>query len=186
MATDERHFSIAHASDGRLRLRLPWLKEARDQAEGLADGVRALEGLYRVEVRPSTGSVLCLYDPEVLSVGQILARVQSLLHAHLESEHPHEPSDEARVANSEGSRLARAASRFFKVLDADLLDWSDGTVGLPGVLAGSMLAAGAWQVLSSGELELPAWHDLVWRAVRILSTFEEEAITQTPHPFEEH
>jgi hypothetical protein len=186
VANGHRHLEVVHDTPGRLRLRLDWLRGQTAEAEPVAEAVQALPGIARVEVRPYTGSVLCLYDPERLRPEELVALIEAQTGTRREGLQMHEISDLARAAGRDGSTLARAVARFFKTLDGDLLDWTDGTLGLPGAVAGGMLAVGLFEVLVDGELELPSWHDLLWRALRIVSAYEEEAISHTPHPFTEH
>lgn len=55
---------LHHAIDGRLRLKVPSVKGSPSKAAQLENQLRSLnEGIERVVVSPTTGSVLITYDP---------------------------------------------------------------------------------------------------------------------------
>jgi hypothetical protein len=58
---------IAHYLPGRVRLRLPRLKENASLAGDVERTLAALEGVSHVETSTTTGSVLVLYEPRLLA-----------------------------------------------------------------------------------------------------------------------
>lgn len=58
---------------GRLRLRVPDLRDHPRRAAELAARVRAVHGVRAVEPNPVTGSVLVRFDPARVDVGAIVA-----------------------------------------------------------------------------------------------------------------
>ena len=76
MKPEPRIIRFVHATPGRTRLRLGWLREFPDEAEPLADQLATLDETIEVQIRPSTGSVLCCYDPERLDADAIVAAVR--------------------------------------------------------------------------------------------------------------
>jgi hypothetical protein len=176
---------------GRLRARLPWLEDDPAAATALADGLARLDGMIEVRVRPRTGSVLCLYDPERLGGEPLLEQVRSLSGAS-RVVRPGEPAGDgeeeqsaARSALHTGTELARAAAKLVKSIDADVLTATSGQLGLADFVAGSFLVASAVEVATAPELPLPSWYDLVWWAVRTFTLFDREAIQSTRNPLEE-
>ncbi|WP_223637961.1 HMA2 domain-containing protein [Corallococcus sp. EGB] len=174
---------VIHASPGRTRLRLPWLRHDAKQAASLADALLQLKGMKEVQVRPFTGSVLCLHDPRDPDVERVLEAVR--LHTGVDTvvhpgEEPPEEEQELLRSLAEGSGVARAASLFVKGVNLDVLRATEGRMDL-GVLATlGFAAAGAVEVAAKGKLAAPPWFSLGWWAFRTFVTMETVAIRNTP------
>jgi hypothetical protein len=189
MARDpDRTLAVAHASPGRLRLRLPWLAAHSAEATALADRLAEEPGVEEVEVRPRTGSVLLHFDEERTDADRLAERAAVLADA----ERVAEPTEDlaayrarARAAAREGSDLARAFAAFVKGVNADVLTWTRGEADLPLMAATGLLVASAAEVVTSGELPVPAWYQLAWWALRTFALFEQPAIERTRSPLEE-
>jgi hypothetical protein len=187
MADEERYIEQRYDGWGRTRLRLPWLRKSSDEARALADHLKTLPGLMRVEVRPYTGSVLFEYDPEVLDARVILAHVKDVTGVSIVvprgEGHPND-HQRARAAHVHGSPLARAISQFFKDLDADILTLTDGDLGLTDAIVLSLAISGFTQMIRTGHIQTPPWYGLAWRAVQVYSAFERPALEETRHPLD--
>ncbi len=53
-----------HVLDGRMRIKVPEVKNAPDQARRLETHLNYLEGITKVSANTTTGNVLILYNPE--------------------------------------------------------------------------------------------------------------------------
>jgi hypothetical protein len=171
---------LVHDSPGRVRFRLPWLREHRDEADAIAVVLAALPGVAEVQARPFTGSVLVSYDPQRADQTTIGKALLAASHAHrllrAGEESPDEIRELLRDSLSEGSELTKAAVACFEGLNVDFLRWTSGRVSLGTFTALSLWVAGVGRLISSGKLDLPEWHQLVWWGYRSFSELEEEAI----------
>ncbi|AKU92041.1 HMA2 domain-containing protein [Vulgatibacter incomptus] len=172
---------VVHQSQGRLRLRLGWLREKPNEGDAIADHLSRLDGMEEVEVRPFTGSVLCLYDPTELDDSRILDALRAFTRADQVvlpgEESPAEVEGEiVRLALFNGSEVARAATRMFEELDLGVLRATRGSVNLGTLAAMGFLAAGATQVARRGKLPLPPWFNLAWWAFRTFMISERKVI----------
>lgn len=175
---------VIHSSPGRTRLRLPWLRRDAERATPLADGLLKLKGVEEVQVRPFTGSVLCVHDPQELDVEGLLDEVRRLTGVDAVVRPGEEPPDGDVLlrALSEGSGVARAASRFFKGVNVDVLRATEGRMDLGTLAALGFAVVGAVEVAATGKLPLPKWFNLGWWAFRTFATVEGVAIQHTAPP----
>jgi copper chaperone CopZ len=186
-----RTIQVVHRLPGRLRLRLPWLHDHREQASPLAERLSELPGMAEVEVRPYTGSVLCAYDDERLDEERILAAVcetsgcqRVCLPGQPGPALTAEENEQLRSALAEGSHVARAAARFFKEVNMDVVRASEGRIDLGTIASLFFASAGLVEVGVSKKLPLPPWFQLAWWAFRTFTTVERPAIEGTVPPWE--
>lgn len=171
---------LAHDSPGRLRFRLGWLRERRDEAGALADTLAALDGVDEVQVRPFTGSVLVTFDPARIDA----AAVKRALCAAVAVDDVTLPGQESveqirqilHGSHKRGSELARIAARAFQGINVDVLRLTNGHVSLGALTSLTLLAGAVGRVLSSAELALPEWHQLAWWGFRSFTELEGTAI----------
>lgn len=175
---------VAHESPGRVRLRLPWLRQAPERAEPLADALSAIDGIDEVQIRPYTGSVLCTFDPHALGPAKIVDAVRA--HTGVEVVlRPGERSEAEETALTEealrqGSGLALSVAAMFKGFNLEMLRVSGGRVDLGTAAAVAFAGAGLAEVAVTGKLPMPAWFNLGWWAFRTFMTMEKTAIQNAP------
>lgn len=179
---------VVHTSPGRTRLRLPSLRHDPKQATALADGLLRVEGVHEVQVRPFTGSVLCIHDPGDLDLEGLLEEVRRSTGVELVARPGEEPPDEKELLRSlaEGSGVARAASVFVKSVNVDVLRATEGHLDLGTLAALGFAAAGAVDVVTKGKMSAPPWFSLGWWAFRTFVTMEKVAIRNTYAPLRNH
>lgn len=179
-----RYIYVVHVLPGRVRLRLPWLREHASLAHELAEGLTAVEGMDVVEVRPFTGSVLCLHDPEMLEAKDVVREVRELTGVDLVIRPGEEPPEEATLfdALETGSDVARATSRFVKGLNVDVLRATHGRVGLGVLMSMGFAAAGVAKVVTTRQIPMPDWFNLAWWAFATFTGVERPAINSTEPP----
>jgi len=177
---------LAHSSQGRTRVRLPWLRQEPELAGDVADALEKLSGMALVEVKPYTGSVLCTYDPgelhEETLLGELL-RITGVERVVRPGEVAPEEEEELQRILQGGNSLAVEASRFFKGVNLDVLRATGGHMDLPTLAAIGFMAAGAAEVLVTKKLPMPPWFNLGWWAFRTFTTMEEKAIKKTEAPW---
>jgi hypothetical protein len=173
---------IAHASPGRLRLRLPWLRADHAAATALADHIAGRPGVIEVAVRPRTGSVLCRYDARRTNAGKLIAAVQRETRVATVLRPGAAVPAATRAARPPGSSVGRALVEAFRGLDEDIHAATSGRVDL-GTLAGlGLLTAGAAEVAVTRKLPAPPWFSLAWWAFRTFTMFEPGApVVPPPH-----
>ncbi len=141
-----------------------------------------MEGMIRVSVRPFTGSVLCEYDPEQADREAIIEAVKAHTgahhHVHDGQPDPEEIAGYARIAATEGSRLARAVARSFRGLNIDLLRASGGRMDLGVTITLAFVAAGIAQLVRQRRIPTPPWFNLAWWAFRTFTEVEGNAIAK--------
>jgi len=167
-----RIIRLAHASPGRLRVRLEGLREDRTAATSLADHLAGLDGVIDVAVRPRTGSVLCRYDEARLDAPRLVTAVRrhTGIATVLRADEPLPVSLRPPLHSS--SSLGRAVADIFRGLDRDILYATGGRLDL-GALAGlSLLAGGATEIAVTRQIPAPPWFSLAWWAFRTFSMFE--------------
>lgn len=67
-----------HAIDGRLRIKVPEVKNSPAKATQVEIRLRSLPVVTRVHANPTTGNVLVLYDPQRMTQDQVLDALRSL------------------------------------------------------------------------------------------------------------
>jgi hypothetical protein len=67
---------VLHATNGRVRVKVPALKGSSAMADAVAARLRTIEGVNRVYASPTTGSVVVYYTRGVASSEAILGALQ--------------------------------------------------------------------------------------------------------------
>jgi len=67
-----------HALDGRLRIKVPEVKNASDKARQVESQLNCLEGVTQVSANPTTGNVLILYNPDYVKQSNIIKALWDL------------------------------------------------------------------------------------------------------------
>ena len=172
-----RQLRVVHALEGRLRLRLPWLRQAEAEAHLLADRMAEWPGVIEVQVRPFTGSVLCFYDATQLAADELIAQIAAATaadHVVPLGEEPQPSNPLARPGDGKRSSVARAFVRSVREINADTLNASDGRLDLGTLAALGFIGAGAFEILSTRQLPVPPWFNLAWWALQTFTTFESD------------
>lgn len=177
MVAERRALRVVHAIEGRLRLRLPWLRRANGEATALADAMATWPGIVEVQVRPLTGSVLCWYDGRELSESALIERVAEAAGAESIVPLGQEPPPQVRAHPGDGQRssVARALARGVREINADTLNATDGRLDLGTIAALGFIGAGALEVLTTRQLPVPPWFNLAWWALQTFTTFESDS-----------
>ncbi len=171
---------LAHDSPGRVRYRLSWLRDHQSEATPVADAIAELPGVDEVQVRPFTGSLLVTYDPshtDVNAVRSALLAATGVADVTLPGhETPEQIRQILRGSFDDGSHLSQAVVKAFQGINVDVLRMSGGRASLGALTSLGMWIGAAAKVLSSGRIELPEWHQLLWWGFRSFSELEGDAI----------
>lgn len=168
-----RIIQLLHATPGRTRLRLGWLRGSPQDAEPLAEHLATLDASMEVRVRPWTGSVLCTYDAEALDETAIVSAVRRHTGVAIVLRpgevHPEVDAAERaalRRAAHEHGTTRRAVTSAFRELNHDLVRATGGRLDLGSLTGLGFLALGAAEILSAREVPAPPWFQLAWWAYR--------------------
>ena len=72
----DRYASCVHALTGRLRIKLPELKGNPVRAQEIENQFILMTGMQEVSANPVTGSLLCIYDPNLLKQEDLFALIK--------------------------------------------------------------------------------------------------------------
>lgn len=175
MSLRPRVIQLVHACPGRVRLRLPWLRDAHEEAVALADHLAELDPSLRAELRPWTGSVLCTYDPGRLDAEQVLRAVRR--HTRVAAvkrqgeRSPEVDAEYARAARAKVGTLTRTLGQGVRELNEEVLRSTDGRLDLGAVTGLGFLAVGAAEIASARTVPAPPWFNLAWWAFRTFTLF---------------
>ena len=81
--------SYVHALDGRLRIKIPEVKNAPLKAREVEQHLRLSPGVDEVSANPVTGNVLILYNPRLIGQEEIILALKEL--GYLEERTPQGP-----------------------------------------------------------------------------------------------
>ncbi len=167
----------AHASPGRLRFRLTWLRDFPDEGQRVADALSAIPGVVVVRVRSLTGSVLVLYDPDHVGEERVTRTLLDVVHLDHVSEYGRETPEDLdalmRDADERGSAISRVLVDTVEALHNDFLRMTGGRISLSSAAALVMGASAIGRLVSTEDLELPPWHQLMWYAYQTFKDVQE-------------
>jgi hypothetical protein len=169
---------LVHEQPGRLRFRLTWLREHRDEGDPLARQLADLDGITEVQVRPFTGSVLLLFDITRTDAEALKRALLRLTGERAITPPGQETPEQLRAIAGDslrrGSEVTRAAAELFEELNLDFLRATGGRLSLGAFTALSLWGLAATKVVGSERIEMPAWYQLVWWGFRSFGTMEHE------------
>lgn len=155
---------LAHASPGRIRLRVDEIKNDARRAREIEDKLRLVHGVHSVNANPLTGSLLLTYDEPALDSMELPFSVAQVLGISLNDLHP----DELRLLMSHqgnGSKPAELSiSEGLATGVRGLNTAVRNAVGmdLPILLPLALALLGFRSLLISEKSLMPSWHDYLW------------------------
>jgi hypothetical protein len=145
---------IAHASTGRLRIRIPSQRGNLAALKEKGDQLAACPGILSIEVNPGLGSILLLHQTTVREIAEY-ARAKGLFSI--------EEQNSAKV-RSAGSR--RNLGDAFKSIDRQIQNVTGGDMDLSGFAVAALIVAGSAQILSGTAGPIP-WSAAYWYAYNL-------------------
>ena len=169
---------IVHVVPGRMRLRWRALRAAPPERAGeIADACIRGDGILDVSVSLGTGSVLVLYDREVLSADEAAGIVRRACGGPRLLEAGEEPPPlPAPPPSKEPSRLAVATAAFFEQVNEDVRRATDGHADLATLLPVGFVGFGLLEVAVTGDVPAPPWWSLFWWSFRSFISLNDPAI----------
>jgi hypothetical protein len=151
---------IAHASSGRLRIRLLSQKGNLGALKSLGDQIASCPGILSIEVNPATGSMLLIHQTSVHAISEY-ARSKDLFSLQ-EQKSPKVPSADIR----------RSLGETFKSVDRQIQNLTDGDMDLSGFALAALIVAGTAQILTGNAGAMP-WFAAYWYAYHLYSRTNE-------------
>lgn len=169
---------IVHQMPRRVRLRAGLLVGHHEVCRRIAEKfMSADQSSTRVEIRPSTGSVIVEREDGTLdaeALRELLSRIVSEEMAAVPSSRrfpvPERMPGPTRVANT----VARA----FSEINGDVRRALDGHADLGTILPVVFFSLGLVEVAATRRLPAPAWFNLLWWSLRSFMTFNPTATGQ--------
>jgi hypothetical protein len=164
--SSKHKIKIAHATPGRIRLKVRHAKGNPDVLNPVADAFRGIPGVERVDVNPVTGSVVLNYDPDrqVEFASQFERRREAV--ERLSEPPPQTEIDKFSDAIekeaeflAEHSAAARAFVEFFKRFDHQIKVATGNNFDLKLTLGAGVLAAVVLEVGATAAT--PVWVTLI-------------------------
>jgi Heavy metal associated domain 2 len=156
---------VVHAIPGRIRLKIPRLKENPALAREVQERLSAVQEVQRAEVNPVTGSVLVLYDrTAVESLDSLLSLAEWFSSLFPDFEFS-EIEGWLGSTNGEGAAtpLAERLSAVLGSLNAKVGETTGG-VDFKLLLPLILFLLGMRGLLIAGKGVYPTWYDLLWFA----------------------
>jgi len=149
-----RALEVAHASRGRLRVRLP----RGAQTDRLADAIGRIDGVRHVEWVPRSRSVLVLYRPDTVTADALVDAIA------LEADvRPTQLAPPAPALPAGPTTLQQSVTRVCSELDGHVRMATRGVSGLGGLVS-LALVAWAGSELVRGRMGPLAWSSALWYA----------------------
>jgi hypothetical protein len=151
---------IAHASKGRLRVKIPSQRGNLGALKFYGDQFASCPGVLSIEVNPATGSMLLIHQTSVVELAEY-ARSKNLFILK-EQKSSKEPSADLR----------RNIGETFKSIDRQIQSLTGGDLDLSGVALAAMIVAGTAEILVGNAGPIP-WFTAYWYAFHLYSRSQE-------------
>jgi cation transport ATPase len=155
---------LAHASPGRIRLKVEDIKNDPQRAREIEAKLRTVSGIHSAQANPVTGSLLLIYDEPTLESMELPFAVAQVLGISLNDL---DPEDLRLLMSHQGNGNKLHASSISEGLESTVREMNAAvrrTVGTDlGILLPLALAVlGLRSLLVSEKTLLPSWHDYLW------------------------
>jgi hypothetical protein len=156
---------LAHASPGRIRLKVDDIKNDPDKARGIQAKLRTVPGILSADASPLTGSLLLTYDEPASGSMELPFAVAQALGISLNDLNP---EDLRRLMSHDGNGQ-KAAGSISEGLESTFKDMNAAVrrasgVDLRELLPFALAILGIRSFLASEKTVPPAWHEYLWFA----------------------
>jgi hypothetical protein len=162
-----RRATVVHAIPGRVRVRLERSLRSAELLRDLVEALSEVEGVRRVQANPATGSLLLLYDPELLTLDQLLLAADAAnIAVVLPGDQSHQPEPDDLTP------LARGINSAFGRLNRALFAFTGGKLDVRTVLPLGLAAGSLRQIArSGGNVRAVPWYVLLWYSFEVFTKF---------------
>jgi acyl carrier protein len=158
---------LAHASPGRLRLKVDDVKNDAQRARQLEDQLRTVPGIHSVEASPVTGSLLLTYDEPALDSLDSMEVPFSTAKALGISLNDLDPEDlrllmshHGNGSNTPNASISEGLEAAVKEVNATLRRAVGADLGI--LLPLTLALLGIRSLMRTEKTVLPPWHDYLW------------------------
>jgi hypothetical protein len=161
MVRELKGITVAHALPGRVRLKIPRVKENPELARQAQEKLGRIPGIHRVEANPATGSLLIIYDVAMLASLEALGPLGAIF-AEIFPEVALEELAAGLQELMEAGGAVHTTGGLLGVFTA---------VGNPGLFRNfnlnlllplTLLILGGRSLFASEEMRFPGWYDYLW------------------------
>jgi hypothetical protein len=170
--------SVVHAIPGRIRVKLPQIKDDPELARAIPEWFVGVPGIQRVETSALTGSVLLLYDPDRLSPEALGGMLPTLLPGVDLRGMDLAQALSAPSSPSPAPGVAEAVSGFFGTVNAGVAQVTPG-LDLNIIFPLVLFAFGIRSLLISEKLTPIPWYNLLWFAFGAFFTLNRPKVAGT-------
>lgn len=157
---------VVHAIPGRIRLKVPQLRENPALASEIQTRLVSASGIRLVETNPTTGSVLVFYETqEFVSPDSLHALAAPLATLFPEVDIKGLEAQFRQSANGTTSPLTGGISALFGTLNTGVHQLTRGGADLKILAPLALFAFGVRSLLMSEKPVVPTWYDLLWFAL---------------------
>jgi hypothetical protein len=163
---DVDSIKLVHAIPGRVRVKIPRVKNDPNLANELREKFSAVRGIRQVEANPLTGSVLVLYDTSATETFEFLpALSEAFSSVFPDADLIGLDGSENHSSNgAKAAPLANRVSAFLGALDARVEQAAGGSVDLRFLVPLSLVLLGIARLVMAKRVPFPAWYDFFWFA----------------------
>jgi hypothetical protein len=163
VGTISEQATIVHSVPGRLRLRVPSLRNIdwrRSELEGLADESEDIEYLA---ARPAARSLVVEYNPASATADEVVAELSAALGLVVR------PLDGTAASNQVDSRrIARGVRELVREANNHVAATTRG-VDLRLLVPGTLFVLSVGALLGARRREMPHWHSMLWYAYNLFN-----------------
>ena len=155
---------LAHASPGRLRLKVDNLKNDPHRAGEIEDKLRTVPGILSAEANPLTGSLLLRYHEPTLESMELPFAVAQVLGISLNDL---DPADLQLLMSHQGNGSKMTSLSISEGLESTVREVNDAVRRIAGADLATLLplalaVLGIRSLLVSEKTLFPSWHDYLW------------------------
>jgi hypothetical protein len=161
---------LVHHHPGRLRLRAIAFEHDTARVERVRARLDAMPGVVSFEHRPTTGSVLVVYQPGLVEPDVIVAAVAEAGDLDLPRDEPRDPNKPALVAVEVGREI-----------NAAIADLTGARADLKTLVPGGLAALATYAFVQQKGERLPRWDNLLYWSWSIFRDLNRDAF-KDPQP----
>jgi hypothetical protein len=179
MRRELKGITVAHALPGRVRLKIPGVKDNPKLARQAQERLGQVAGIQRVEANSATGSLLLFYDLAMLASVETLGPLGEIF-AELFPEVETEELAAGLQELAETSATAPTTSSLMGALNTGVNPGLSRNLNLNLLLPLTLLFLGVRSLTASKETPFPAWYDYLWFAFSTFVMLNRRWVEGTP------
>ena len=165
--SERMSLALVSAIPGRIRVRVGRSFRSLSSMNELAGIIRSLNGVRDVQINPTTGSFLILYDPEAVDIGQLYLAAQA---ANVDITLPGDRAES--TADSKLAGVARAINATFGRVDRTIFDFTGGKLDAKTLAPLAVGGVAVRQLFTQGVgISSIPWYVLLWYSFEMFTKY---------------